>query len=339
MSSNTNLNNNSSSTITLSITSDWTTIPDAQLNWDNNDTEEIATTKFQERCQCKKIWEAEECKCQEEEELCKAKERHKAEEEARACTATEEKQKCEEAVAKEQVATEAQKKQQQVESEVGPGGSQFHNLKCLRCAKNDLPCKVVMGVKKRLACMGCAKLKEKCKWPVVEIGGGSSKQVTLLQGGEKKKRARKSTMADDKAVVEGQKTGQLEARGSNAVAEAIHKLMRELTSQLDMLTSGILEELQGQLNMLENLVKIQQNISQKMSWHYAILEDMLGELEVFATNPGEPLEEEYVVDEEDLEEVRGELEGLGPIVNIEEEMEGDQQGENQDKGKGKERAE
>ncbi|KAG6327999.1 hypothetical protein ID866_11091 [Astraeus odoratus] len=91
--------------------------------------------------------------------------------------------------------------------------------------------------------------------------------------------------------------------------------------------------------MLENLVKTQQNIGQKMSWHYAILEDMLGELGVFATNPGEPLEEEDTIEEEDLEEARGELEGLGPIVNIEEEMEREQQGEKQDKGKGKERAE
>ncbi|KAG6326069.1 hypothetical protein ID866_13021, partial [Astraeus odoratus] len=59
-----------------------------------------------------------------------------------------------------------------------------------------------------------------------------------------------------------------------------------------MLTSGVLEELQGQSNTLENLVKTQQNIGQKMSQHYAVLEDMLGELEVFATNPGGPLEEE-----------------------------------------------
>ncbi|KAG6327517.1 hypothetical protein ID866_11572 [Astraeus odoratus] len=196
-----------------------------------------------------------------------------------------------------------------------------------------------MGMKKRSACMGCAKLKEKCKWPAVEIGGGSSKQVMSLQGGKKKKRVRKSTMVDDKVVAEGQKMGQPEARGSDAVAEAIHELMRELTGQLDMLTSGILKELQGQSSTLENLIKIQQNISQKMSWHYAILEDMLGELEVFATNLGEPLEEEDAVDKEDLEEARGELEGLGPIVNIEQEMEEEQQGENQVKGKGKERAE
>ncbi|KAG6328204.1 hypothetical protein ID866_10884 [Astraeus odoratus] len=78
--------------------------------------------------------------------------------------------------------------------------------------------------------------------------------------------------------------------------------------------------------MLKNLVKTQQNLGQKMFQHYAILEDMLGELEVFAVNPGEPLEEEDAVDEEDLEEARGELEGLGPIVNIEEEMEREQQG-------------
>ncbi|KAG6328849.1 hypothetical protein ID866_10240 [Astraeus odoratus] len=203
MSSNTNSNNNSSSTSTPSITSDWTTVPNAWLNWDNNDMEEIAATKFQERCQHKKIWEVEEHKCQEEEELCKAEERCKAEEEARAHAAAEEKKKCEEAAAKD----------------------------------------------------------------------------------------------------------------------------------------GVLEELQGQLNVLENLVKIQQNISWKMSQHYTILEDMLEELEVFATNLGELLEEGDMVDKEDLEEVRGELEGLGPIVNIEEKMEGDQQGENQDKGKGKERAE
>ncbi|KAG6328087.1 hypothetical protein ID866_11001 [Astraeus odoratus] len=189
-----------------------------------------------------------------------------------------------------------------------------------------------MGMKKRSACVGCTKLKEKCEQPAVEIGGGSSKQVMSPQGGEKKKRARKSTMADNEVVVEGWKMGQPEARGSDTVAEAICKLMRELTGQLDMLTNGVLEELQGQSNMLENL-------GWKMSWHYAILEDMLGELEVFAANLGEPLEEEDTVEEEDLEEVRGELEGLGPIVNIEEEMEREQQGENQDKGKGKERAE
>ncbi|KAG6326463.1 hypothetical protein ID866_12626, partial [Astraeus odoratus] len=96
--------------------------------------------------------------------------------------------------------------------------------------------------------------------------------------------------------------GQPEARGSNTVAEAICELMRELTGQLDTLTNGVLKELQGQLNMLENLVKTQQNLSWKMSQHYAILEDMLGELEVFAANPGEPLEEEDMVEEEDLEE-------------------------------------
>ncbi|KAG6326677.1 hypothetical protein ID866_12411, partial [Astraeus odoratus] len=145
---------------------------------------------------------------------------------------------------------------------------------------------------KRSVCVGCTKLKEKC---------------------EKKKRARKSTMADDEVVVEGRKMGQPEAGGNNTVAEAIHELTRELTSRLDTLTSGVLEELQGQSNMLENLVKTQQNIGRKMSWHYAVLEDMLGELEVFATNPGEPLEEEDAVEEEDLKEVRGELEGLGPI--------------------------
>ncbi|KAG6326921.1 hypothetical protein ID866_12167, partial [Astraeus odoratus] len=71
-----------------------------------------------------------------------------------------------------------------------------------------------------------------------------------------------------------------------------------------MLTSGILKELQGQLNVLENLIKTQQNLGWKMSQHYAILEDMLGELEVFAANPGEPLEEEDMVEEEDLEEAR-----------------------------------
>ncbi|KAG6327416.1 hypothetical protein ID866_11674 [Astraeus odoratus] len=103
MSSNTNLNNNSSSTSAPSIVSDWTTVPDAQLNWDNNDTEEIAATKFQERCQHKKIQEEEHHKAEE------AEQRHKAEE-ARAHAATEEKQKCEEAVVKERVAAEAQKK-------------------------------------------------------------------------------------------------------------------------------------------------------------------------------------------------------------------------------------
>ncbi|KAG6327341.1 hypothetical protein ID866_11748 [Astraeus odoratus] len=310
MSSNTNSNNNSSSTSALSITSDWTTVPNAQLNWDDNDTEETATAKFQEKCWHKKVQEEEEHKCWEEEEHRKAEEaeqRCKAEE-ARARAAVEEKKKHEEAAAKE-------------------------------CAKNDLPCKVVMGMKKRSVCVGCVKLKEKCEWPAVEIGGGSSKQVTLLQGGEKKKRARKSIVVDNEVVVEGRKMGQPEAGRSDMVAEAICKLTRELTSQLDMLTSGILEELQGQLNALENLIKTQQNLGQKMSWHYTVLEDMLGELEVFATNLGEPLEEEDMVDKEDLEEARGELEGLGPIVNIEEEMEREQQGENQDEGKGKERVE
>ncbi|KAG6328548.1 hypothetical protein ID866_10542 [Astraeus odoratus] len=91
--------------------------------------------------------------------------------------------------------------------------------------------------------------------------------------------------------------------------------------------------------MLESLVKTQQLIGQKMTWYYNVLEDMLGEMEIFATNPGELLEEEDTVEEEDLEEARGELEGLGPIVNMEQEMEEEQQSENQDKGKGKGRAE
>ncbi|KAG6326715.1 hypothetical protein ID866_12374, partial [Astraeus odoratus] len=294
MSSNTNSNNNSSSFSAPSIASDWTTIPDAQLNWDDNDMEETAAAKFQEKCRHKKVQEEEECKHWEEEEHRKAEEaeqRRKAKE-ARAHAAAEEKQKCAEAVAKERVATEVQKKRQRAESKVGLGRSRFHNPKCLRCAKNDLPCEVATGMKKRLACVGCVKLKEKCK---------------------KKKRARKLTVVDDEVVVEGWKTGQPEARGNDAVAEAICELTRELTGRLDTLTSGVLEELQGQSNALENLIKTQQNISRKMSWHYTVLEDMLGELEVFAANPGEPLEEEDVVEEEDLKEVRGELEGLGPI--------------------------
>ncbi|KAG6329759.1 hypothetical protein ID866_9330 [Astraeus odoratus] len=268
----------------------------AQLNWDDNNTDETATTKFQERCQCKKIQEEEGYKHWKVEECCKAEEaeqRHKAEEEARAHTAIDEKKKCKEAVTKE-------------------------------CIKNDLPCEVVTGVKKRSACMGCTKLKEKCKWPAVEIVGGSSKQVMSPWGGKKKKRVRKSTMVDEEVVVEGQKMGQSEARGSDMVAEAICKLTRKLTGQLDMLTNGVLEELQGQLNVLENLVKTQKNISQKMSWHYVVLEDMLEELEMFATKLDEPLEEEDAVEEEDLEEVRGELEELGPIVNLEQEMEEEQ---------------
>ncbi|KAG6327424.1 hypothetical protein ID866_11665 [Astraeus odoratus] len=128
------------------------------------------------------------------------------------------------------------------------------------------------------------KLKEKCEWPAVEIAGGGSKQVTSPWRGKKKKRVRKSTVMDDEVVVEGQKTGQPETRGSNVVAEAIHKLMRELTGWLDTFTDHVLEELQGQSDVLQNLIKTQQNISWKMTWHYSILEDMLGELEVFATN-------------------------------------------------------
>ncbi|KAG6327713.1 hypothetical protein ID866_11376 [Astraeus odoratus] len=62
-------------------------------------------------------------------------------------------------------------------------------------------------------------------------------------------------MVDDEVVVEGQKMGQPEARGSDVVAEAIGELTRELTGRLDMLTSGVLKELQGQSNVLENLIK------------------------------------------------------------------------------------
>ncbi|KAG6329761.1 hypothetical protein ID866_9327 [Astraeus odoratus] len=115
-------------------------------------------------------------------------------------------------------------------------------------------------------------------------------------------------MADNKVVVEGQEMGQPEARGSDMVAEAIHELTRELTNWLDALTSYVLKKLQGQSDALESLIKTQQLIGQKMSQHYAVLEDMLGELEVFAANLGELLEEEDMVEEEDFEEARGELE-------------------------------
>ncbi|KAG6329963.1 hypothetical protein ID866_9126 [Astraeus odoratus] len=75
-------------------------------------------------------------------------------------------------------------------------------------------------------------------------------------------------MADDKVVLAGWKTGQPEARGSNVVAEAICELMRELTNQLDTSTSHALEELQGQLDVLESLIKTQQLIGQKMTWQF-----------------------------------------------------------------------
>jgi hypothetical protein len=120
--------------------------------------------------------------------------------------------------------------------------------KCARCARLDLVCRVPPGLKKKMACSGCAKVKEKCEWPEAGATGSSKGKagMTLPRGGEKKKQVRslKARVEDEvdkddeiKVEVTGMRGRDVsEARGSWSLVEVVDRRLGEL---IDMVTSRL----------------------------------------------------------------------------------------------------
>ena len=84
----------------------------------------------------------------------------------------------------------------------------------MHCTKHCAVCECDLEKPKQRACMKCAGLKEKCKWPevaglglVVDKGKGKAKEkevATSLRGGEKckKKKTMAKVIVDDDEIME-----------------------------------------------------------------------------------------------------------------------------------------
>ncbi|KAG6325738.1 hypothetical protein ID866_13351 [Astraeus odoratus] len=170
---------------------DWTKASQADLAWNETNPVSITKAKFDQLCCCKHIREEEEWKRCEAEEA----EKHQVEgEEAKRQVEVEAWVKAAEEVEHKWKEAEAQKKCQWVESAAG-------EAQCLCCARLNSLCEVSLGTRKRMACMRCAKVKERCEWLEVEVGlvkkTVTMTTTTLPRGGEKKKRAKWVTQKEE----------------------------------------------------------------------------------------------------------------------------------------------
>ncbi|KAG6326609.1 hypothetical protein ID866_12479 [Astraeus odoratus] len=160
---------------------DWTKVPDEELATNIDDTDSVGDAKAWEKCRrlCvardKEIRRAEKARREAEEREWKrqveeAEKRRKEEEERRQREAeAEQKRKDEE----RKCATAAEaRKRQHADSEAQASGSRTNASICIR---------------------SCAKAKERCEWPEVEMT--ASRAGMSPRGGEHKKRAKKA--ADD----------------------------------------------------------------------------------------------------------------------------------------------
>ncbi|KAG6327824.1 hypothetical protein ID866_11265 [Astraeus odoratus] len=283
-------------------TVDWMEVPDKELATDLDDTDLVGDAKAQEKQEQEWKHQVEEVeKCQKEEE-----ERRQKEAEA------EQKQKDEER--KQAAAVEAQK-WQQVDSEAQASGSWTNASVYIRCARLKLTCIIPAGVKKRLACGLCAKAKEQCEWPKVEMT--ASRAGMSPRGGEHKKWAKKAANNDDNEIVvlSSQKT---KRQGGGKMLEEISdrrwgELIQAVSSHMDIANGH-----------LEKIVSMAQSNRQKMQHHYMLMEGLVGQQQVLlsklvkiTSNAGSGRAKEVIEGQEELQELQGE--GLG---GQEEEMQG-----------------
>ena len=173
------------------------------------------------------------------------------------------------------------------------------------CAKHRTVCECDPEKPKQWACMKCAGLKEKCKWPevvgpgpVVDKGKGKVKEkevVTSPRGGEKRKKMKMTAkvVINDKIV---------EVVGLSRLRSGFNT--RPLLERMDRLTAAV-EAMTGQMAQIADSM---QSISWSNDQLSTGLETFFKECRFFTL--------EFVVSEEeseeevDLEEINQELEEL-----------------------------
>ncbi|KAG6329155.1 hypothetical protein ID866_9934 [Astraeus odoratus] len=217
----------------------WQEVPDAELGWDEADPKDISLAKLQEKYQCKWVQEAEEVKKHQEVEEAE-KRVHEAEEAKKRREAEQQRE------AKKQEAKRAKeaKKWQHAESKARPSGAQGPESKCMQCTKASTMCIMGLGTKQKVACDWCSHNKEKCEWPVTEIG--SAHGVTSPQGGEKKKRLWKAQTVDDdndddnnEVMVSACKAGKSETGVRETMVQIVDRRMGEIVAELQGLRKGM----------------------------------------------------------------------------------------------------
>ncbi|KAG6326824.1 hypothetical protein ID866_12265, partial [Astraeus odoratus] len=232
--------------------------PDSKLGWNKADPEDVAMVKLQEKFWQKLAWEAKEAKRCKEAEEAKKRAREAAEAEKRACKAeawhqevVEAKRRREAEQQKEAGRQEAKrakeaKKWQHAESGARSSGSWRQDSKCIQYAKVGTVCMVGPGTKQKVTCDCCSHNKEKCKWPVTEIG--SIHRVMSPWGGKKKKRTRRAWPTDgdnndddndDVVVVSTCKTRKSESGARETMAQMVDRRMDKIVEELRSLREGM----------------------------------------------------------------------------------------------------
>ncbi|KAG6327138.1 hypothetical protein ID866_11950, partial [Astraeus odoratus] len=191
----------------------WTKVLDEELVTDLDNTDSVGDVKAQEKhrrlCTARdaEIWRAEEVRQEAEwKRQAEEAERRQKEEEARHQREAEAEKKQEAEKRKQAAAAEA-RKWQHADSEAQASGGRANAPVCIRCTRLRLSCVIPAGVKKRSACGSCAKAKERCEWPEVEMS--ASRAGTSPRGGEHKKQVKKADDEDEEdkiIVLSGQKT-------------------------------------------------------------------------------------------------------------------------------------
>ncbi|KAG6327780.1 hypothetical protein ID866_11309 [Astraeus odoratus] len=334
---------NSANAGILAAAKDWTKASQAELAWNENDPVPITKAKFNKLCCCKHIREEEEQKWCEAEEA----EKHQVEaEEAKRQAEVEAWVKAAKEVERKWKEAKAQKKRQQVESAAG-------EAQCLCCARLNSPCKISSGTRKRMACMRCAKAKERCKWPEVEVGLVKKTVTTMTtspRGGEKKKRVKQATQKE-----EGDDEGEPVLVGTQSVSKGGSRGRESYQEMVDHQWGKLIEAVDKGFTNLSDMVTasnvVQHSMGQWAQQQFESLQDFMGEMATFGYELGESSlsrssselgenEAEEVAEEvatlykEQAEaeraEEKGETEGA-------EEQEKEVESQGEDKGKGKQK--
>ncbi|KAG6328074.1 hypothetical protein ID866_11015, partial [Astraeus odoratus] len=197
------------------------------------------------------------------------------------------------------------KKWQCAESEARPSGSQGQDSKCIQCVKAGAMCVVGPGTKWKVMYDHCSCNKEKCEWPVTEIG--SMCGAMSPWGGEKKKRTRRAQLTDDDdndddnvVVVSTCMARKSESGARETMAQVVDRRMGE-----------IVEELQGLRKGVATMAEANGDLAQVLYHRFQSVDTLVDEVQIFGAEgflPKPAPESEPTEDE--LQEALREVEEL-----------------------------
>ncbi|KAG6326490.1 hypothetical protein ID866_12599, partial [Astraeus odoratus] len=233
---------------------DWTKVLDEELATDIDDTDSVGDAKAREKRRRMRV--ARDAEIRRAEEVRQEAERKRQAEEV-------EKRRKE----------EEERRQREAEAESGGRGDEARGQKAAAGrfggpGKRE-PDKRILGVKKWSACGSCAKAKERCKWPEVEMT--ASRAGTSPRGGERKKRAKKAADGGDNdeiVILSGRKT---KRQGGGETPEEITdrqwgELIQAVSSRMDVANGH-----------LEKIASAAQSNGRKMQRHYMLMEGLVGQ--------------------------------------------------------------